>query len=72
MSEPEQTPQEWLESYFFDTYCDECGGDTEHHHVSYALFDLPRAICMFPPDEETGNPHPTISAFKEKKEEASA
>ena len=66
MGELEQTQQEGPGLFEFE-YCNECGGDEEHHKISL-LFDLPRAVCKFPPDEETGGFHPTIAAFR--KEEA--
>ena len=46
-------------------YCHECGGDTEHHGVSHALFGLPFYGCLFPPNEDTGEQHPTITEFRE-------
>jgi hypothetical protein len=66
MTEPQQTPKEFLEHLFYDEYCAECGGDVQHHQVTYALFDLPFAFCRFPPNEENGAFHPTILAFREK------
>lgn len=74
MTEPQQTQQEFLEHLFFDEYCDECGGDAEHHIV---LGDFPFpstyfAQCQFPPNEETGEYHPTIAAFRKAKEEKTA
>lgn len=57
--------QEFLERLFFDSYCDECGGDTEHHDV---LSDFPFpgtffARCRFEPGDD-GQPHPTVAAFR--------
>ncbi len=54
----------FLGQLFECEYCHECGGDTQHHQVTFSLFNLPFAMCLFPPDEDTGNFHPTIAAFR--------
>ena len=64
--------QDFLEQMFHYQYCDECGGDAEHHQVSYAIFEKPFAFCTFPPSEETGERHPTILAFRKVEEEKTA
>jgi hypothetical protein len=56
--------EEWLRELFEFEYCEECGGDAEHHTVSGDPLGHPHAWCKFPPDAD-GNQHPTIKAFRD-------
>lgn len=58
------TKDEFVARLFEYEYCDECGGDAEHHDV---LSDFPLAgtffaKCRFEPGDD-GQPHPTVAAF---------
>lgn len=47
----EMTPelrQAWLQMMFEHEYCDECGGDVEHHDCTADPFGLPHATCKLP------------------------
>jgi hypothetical protein len=57
------TAAQWLESQFEFEYCAECSGDARHH-TALEVFGQGFARCDFPPDDETGAPHPVIAAFR--------
>jgi hypothetical protein len=58
-------PEEWLRSQFEFSYCEECGGDAEHH-TAVPFMGNWFARCDYPPNEETGELHPVVRAFREK------
>lgn len=70
LTEPYQTPEEFLEHLFRDEYCAECGGDAEHHAVlsNFPFMGTFFAKCKFEPDDE-GNWHPVIRQFREEEDE---
>jgi hypothetical protein len=64
MTDP-TTATEFVARLFEYDYCDECGGDAEHHEV---LTDFPFggtffARCRFPAADD-GSQHPVVTAFR--------
>jgi len=57
--------QEFLDHLFCDSYCEECGGDAEHHEVisDFPFAGMHFASCRFPVDDED-NRHPVVEAFR--------
>jgi len=55
-------PQEWLEKLFEFEYCDECGGDAEHHTALHFMGNW-FGRCDYPLDKD-GNFHPVIKKFR--------
>jgi hypothetical protein len=55
---------EWLKDFFEFENCDECGGD-ERHHTAVGTLGNWFAYCNLPPNEETGEFHPTIAEIRE-------
>jgi hypothetical protein len=54
---------EWLEEQFEYSYCEECGGDT-CHHTAVPFMGNWFARCDYPRDDETGDQHPLIAAYR--------
>jgi hypothetical protein len=55
--------KQWLKEQFEDHYCEECGGDAQHH-TAVPLNDNWFARCDFPRDEQTDKLHPVIAEFR--------
>lgn len=54
----------WLKRQFEFEYCEECGGDAQHHTV-IVVAGNPFARCDYPPSKETDwEQHPTIAAYR--------
>lgn len=63
-----QTANEWLAEQFEYNYCEECGGDAEHHTPVGVLGNW-FAFCLYPPSPETNwEFHPVIAAYRAAKE----
>lgn len=59
-------PQVWLNKLFESEYCNECGGDAQHH-TAIPLNGNWFARCNYSPGEETNwEYHPVIIAFRKK------
>jgi len=58
----ERTPKVFLDEYFQDSYCCECGGDSEHH-TAVPLNGNWFARCDYPPTDN-GDWHPIINEFR--------
>lgn len=56
--------EQWLAEQFEYHYCDECGGDFEHH-TAIPFNGNWFARCDYPKDEE-GNYHPVIQKYREE------
>ena len=54
--------EEWLKGQFEFEFCDECGGDAEHHQVGPVLGN-PFAWCMYPMTNGEKY-HPVIAEFR--------
>jgi len=54
--------QQWLDELFQDSYCDDCGGDAQHH-TAIPLLGNWFARCDFPPNED-GVRHPMIQEYR--------
>lgn len=55
-------PAEWLHELFAFEYCEECGGDAEHHTaVPFMGNWFARCDC---PCSDEGEPHPVIQKFR--------
>ena len=57
-------PKEWLAELFECQYCDECGGDAEHH-TAVPFNGNWFARCDYPRDEND-ELHPVVKEFREK------
>jgi hypothetical protein len=55
---------QWLKEQFILHYCDECGGDTQHHTAVPVMGNW-FARCDYPPDEN-GNRDPVIETFRKE------
>ena len=60
----DETFEEWAERLFESEYCDECGGDAEHHSA-VAFMGNWFARCVWPPDDD-GRLHPVIAEYRRK------
>lgn len=58
-----ESAAEWLEHMFECQYCEECGGDAEHHTAVPFLGNW-FARCDYPRDPETGDDHPVVAAYR--------
>ena len=58
-----QLPGAWLADLFRYNYCDECGGDIEHHDAIPLILGNWFAQCCYPPNED-GTYHPIIAAYR--------
>lgn len=63
MPEP-RDEAEFLAELFEFEFCDECGGDAEHHRVVYDPLGNLFAQCIYPPCECCGRAAPEIVAFR--------
>ena len=60
-----QTFEEWAASQFEFEYCEECGGDPQHHTPAIVMGNW-FAVCAYPPSKETDwKTHPAIQAYQE-------
>lgn len=60
--------KQWLKEQFEYEYCEECGGDAQHHAVA-SVMGNPFAYCLYPPSTETNYEfHPVIVAFRRRKD----
>lgn len=64
------TWDEFVTTLFSCEYCDECGGDAEHHSPGIVMGSW-FAVCRFPADED-GTLHRIISDFRHVAEMADA
>lgn len=55
-------PEKWLEELFQDHYCEECGGDAQHH-TAVPLNGNWFARCDYPPDKN-GKLHSVIQKYR--------
>lgn len=62
--EPEEPFADFVARLFEFEYCDECGGDAEHHSP-VVVHGLWFARCVWPPSDD-GTFHPVIQAFQEE------
>lgn len=60
-------PGLWLRDLFWSEYCDECGGDVQHHEAIPVMGNW-FARCRFPSDERTGDMHPEVLDYRSTKE----
>jgi len=61
-----RTAEVFLAEMFKSIYCDDCGGDTQHH-TAVPFESNWFARCDFPPDED-GNQHPKVAAYRAQRE----
>lgn len=65
-----ETAEEWLAHQFEYEYCEECGGDTQHHNVIGVMWNW-FALCLFPPSQATDwERHPVIKDYRAAQEAA--
>lgn len=57
-----QAPEDWLHDLFEFEYCEECGGDAQHHTAVPFLGNW-FARCDYPPDDD-GQQHKIIRIFR--------
>ena len=67
MSNLNINPKRWLQELFSYNYCEECGGDVQHH-LAIPFHGNWFAKCNYPRNETTGELHPVIQKFRLKQE----
>lgn len=64
MSNLHESPKKWLARLFEFNYCEECGGDVQHH-TAVPFMGNWFARCDYPPPDGSDQ-HPVIAAFRAK------